>query len=198
MYLYTVNAFPYGAFKDTRRQRAGLRAGLAHRGADDSTRSTSPTSSRMSAPEGIAPSIQTAPLGFKPRVTGPDVVASYTEHVLRVAAHLVGIEARTGQPDHARARAGAPLLSRDHRRNDRLLHDPSVHRHRRRSGSRNWRTFRWIPSDRRLAPASWHRLRHRPSGRRLRGHPDVADRSWWTRAFRSSSCRKSRRCTCRR
>ncbi len=49
------------------------------------------------APEGVSPSIQSAPLGFKPRVTGPDVVASYTQHVLQVAAHLVGIEARTGR-----------------------------------------------------------------------------------------------------
>ena len=45
----------------------------------------------------VPPSIQTAPLGFKPNVTGPDVVASYTEHVLRVAAHLVQLEARTGR-----------------------------------------------------------------------------------------------------
>jgi len=45
---------------------------------------------------GISPSIQSAPLGFKPRVTGNDVVASYTQHVLRVAAHLVALEARTG------------------------------------------------------------------------------------------------------
>jgi hypothetical protein len=45
----------------------------------------------------LSPSIQSAPLGFKPRVTGPDVVSSYTEHVLRVVAHLVGIEARTGK-----------------------------------------------------------------------------------------------------
>jgi hypothetical protein len=49
------------------------------------------------APEGVSPSIQSAPLGFKPRVTGPDVVASYTGHVLQVAAHLVKIEARTGR-----------------------------------------------------------------------------------------------------
>jgi sugar phosphate isomerase/epimerase len=42
-------------------------------------------------------SIQSAPLGFKPRVTGADVVASYTQHVLRVAAHLVALEARTGR-----------------------------------------------------------------------------------------------------
>jgi hypothetical protein len=45
----------------------------------------------------VPPSIQTAPLGFKPNVTGPDVIASYTEHVLRVAAHLIQIEARTGR-----------------------------------------------------------------------------------------------------
>jgi hypothetical protein len=30
-------------------------------------------------------------------VTGPDVVSSFTQHVLRVAAHLVGLEARTGR-----------------------------------------------------------------------------------------------------
>jgi hypothetical protein len=47
--------------------------------------------------EGTAPSIQSPPLGFKPRVTGPDVVQSYTEHVLRVVAHLVVIEQRTGR-----------------------------------------------------------------------------------------------------
>jgi hypothetical protein len=45
----------------------------------------------------MSPSIQSAPLGFKPRVTGEDVVASYTDHVLRVAAHLIALEARTGR-----------------------------------------------------------------------------------------------------
>ena len=30
-------------------------------------------------------------------MTGPDVVDSYTEHVLRVAAHLVELEQRTGR-----------------------------------------------------------------------------------------------------
>ena len=37
-------------------------------------------------PPGIAPSIQSAPLGFKPRATGPDVIAAYTNNVLRVIA----------------------------------------------------------------------------------------------------------------
>jgi hypothetical protein len=96
MYLYTVNAFPYGAFKDTivkeqvyepdwrTEERLQYTINVADILADV-------------APPGLAPSIQSAPLGFKPRVTGPDVVASYTEHVLRVAAHMVRIEARTGK-----------------------------------------------------------------------------------------------------
>jgi len=45
----------------------------------------------------MAPSIQTAPLGFKANVTNSAVVASYTEHVLEVVAHLVDIEQRTGR-----------------------------------------------------------------------------------------------------
>jgi hypothetical protein len=47
-------------------------------------------------PKGIAPSIQSAPLGFKPRVTDSSVVKSYTDHVLRVVAHLMALEDRTG------------------------------------------------------------------------------------------------------
>jgi hypothetical protein len=49
------------------------------------------------SPEGVDPSIQTAPLGFKPNVTGSDVVAAYTQDVLAVAAHLVDLERRTGR-----------------------------------------------------------------------------------------------------
>ena len=47
---------------------------------------------------GMEPSIQTAPLGFKPNVTGPDVVASYAEHVLRVAAHSSTSSAGRARP----------------------------------------------------------------------------------------------------
>jgi hypothetical protein len=96
MYLYTVNAFPYGAFKGTRVKeqvyepdwRSEERTGYTINVADILADVT---------PADISPSIQSAPLGFKPRVTGKDVVASYTEHVLRVAAHLVALDARTGR-----------------------------------------------------------------------------------------------------
>lgn len=96
MYLYTVNAFPYGPFKGRRvkeqvyepdwrsDERAGYTMNVATILADV-------------APERVAPSIQTAPLGFKPRVTGADVVAAYTRQVLRVVAHLVELERRAGR-----------------------------------------------------------------------------------------------------
>jgi hypothetical protein len=96
LYLYTVNAFPYGAFKDTIVKEQVYEPDWR---TEERTQYTINVADIIAdvAPEGIAGSIQSAPLGFKPRVTGPDVVASYTEHVLRVVAHLVGLEARTGK-----------------------------------------------------------------------------------------------------
>jgi hypothetical protein len=96
LYLYTVNAFPYGAFKDTIVKEQVYEPDWR---SEERTQYTINIADILAdvAPPDLSPSIQTAPLGFKPRVTGPDVVASYTEHVLRVAAHLVGIAARTGK-----------------------------------------------------------------------------------------------------
>jgi len=48
-------------------------------------------------PEGVNPSIQTAPLGFKPKVTGEDVVDTYTTNVIRVVNHLLELEKKTGR-----------------------------------------------------------------------------------------------------
>jgi hypothetical protein len=96
LYLYTVNAFPYGAFKDTIVKEQVYEPDWR---TEERTQYTINVADILAdvAPAGLAPSIQSAPLGFKPRVTGPDVVSSYSEHVLRVVAHLVGIEARTGK-----------------------------------------------------------------------------------------------------
>ena len=94
MYLYTVNAFPYGAFKGTVVKEQVYEPDWR---SEERTRYTMNVADVLAdvCPASIAPSIQSAPLGFKPRVSGADVVASYTEHVLRVVAHLVGLEART-------------------------------------------------------------------------------------------------------
>jgi hypothetical protein len=96
LYLYTVNAFPYGAFKDTIVKEQVYEPDWR---SEERTQYTINVADILAdvAPGTLAPSIQSAPLGFKPRVTGPDVVDSYTEHVLRVVAHLVGIEQRTGK-----------------------------------------------------------------------------------------------------
>jgi hypothetical protein len=96
LYLYTVNAFPYGAFKDTIVKEQVYEPDWR---SEERTQYTINVADVLAdvEPDGIAGSIQSAPLGFKPRVTGPDVVAAYTEHVLRVVAHLVEIEARTGK-----------------------------------------------------------------------------------------------------
>ncbi len=96
MYLYTVNAFPYGAFKGTKVKEQVYEPDWR---SEERTRYTMNVADVLAdvTPEDVSPSIQSAPLGFKPRVTGGDVVTSYTEHVLRTVAHLVEIDARTGR-----------------------------------------------------------------------------------------------------
>lgn len=96
MYLCTANAFPYGPFKGQRvkeqvyepdwrsDERAQYSINVAEILADV-------------APPGSAPSIQSPPLGFKPRVTGDDVVEAYTRQVLRVVSHLIKLERRSGR-----------------------------------------------------------------------------------------------------
>jgi sugar phosphate isomerase/epimerase len=96
LYLYTVNAFPYGPFKGRIVKEDVYEPDWR---SEERTAYTIDVADVLAdvAPEGSSPSIQTAPLGFKPRVSGPDVVSSYTEHVLRVVAHLVELENETGR-----------------------------------------------------------------------------------------------------
>jgi hypothetical protein len=96
LYVYTVNAFPYGAFKGTIVKEQVYEPDWRTEARTQYTLNVADILADITRAE-ISPSIQTAPLGFKPNVTGPDVIASYTEHVLRVAAHLVQLEARTGR-----------------------------------------------------------------------------------------------------
>jgi hypothetical protein len=95
MYIYTANAFVYGHFKGELVKEQVYEPDW--RG-EERTQYTINVANILAdvCPEGVAPSIQTSPLGFKPRVTGGDVVASYTDHVLRVVAHLVALESKTG------------------------------------------------------------------------------------------------------
>jgi hypothetical protein len=95
MYIYTANAFVYGHFKGAKVKEQVYEPDW--RG-EERTQYTINVADVLAdvCPRGIAPSIQSAPLGFKPRVTGCDVVAAYTDHVLGVVAHLIALEAKTG------------------------------------------------------------------------------------------------------
>jgi sugar phosphate isomerase/epimerase len=95
MYLYTVNAFVYGHFKGELVKEQVYEPDWR---SEERTQYTMNVASIVAdiAPKDVMPSIQTSPLGFKPRVTGPDVVDSYTNNVLRVAKHLVDLEQKTG------------------------------------------------------------------------------------------------------
>jgi hypothetical protein len=96
MYLYTVNAFPYGPFKGRIVKEQVYEPDWR---TDERTQYTINVAEVLAdvAPEGSAPSIQSPPLGFKPRVTGPDVIDAFTEHILRVAAHLIELKERTNR-----------------------------------------------------------------------------------------------------
>jgi len=96
MYVYTANAFVYGHFKNELVKEQVYEPDWR---SEERTRYTINVADILAdiCPKGTAPSIQTAPLGFKARATGPDVVASYTNNVLRVVAHLIELEAKTGR-----------------------------------------------------------------------------------------------------
>ncbi|MDH3250335.1 MAG: metabolite traffic protein EboE [Acidimicrobiia bacterium] len=96
MYLYTVNAFPYGPFKNTVVMEDVYEPDWRTDARAEYTMAVADILAEVGG-EGVNPSIQTAPLGFKPRVTGPDVVDAYTSQVTRVVAHLVDLQARTGR-----------------------------------------------------------------------------------------------------
>jgi hypothetical protein len=96
MYVYTVNAFPHGPFKgrvvmeDVYEPDWSTEERVAY------TCQVADVLSEVT-PASVSPSIQTAPLAFRPKVTSRADVEAMTENVLRVVAHLVALEARTGR-----------------------------------------------------------------------------------------------------
>jgi hypothetical protein len=96
LYLYTANAFVYGVFKKQVIKEDVYEPDWRTPERREYTKQVADLLADL-APEGINPSIQSAPLGFKPRVTGDDVVEAYTANVIDVVAHLVGLEKKTGK-----------------------------------------------------------------------------------------------------
>jgi hypothetical protein len=96
MYLYTVNAFPYGPFKNQVIKEEVYEPDWR---SEARTRYTMQVADILAevAPAFVDPSIQSPPLGFKPKVTSPAVVEAFAANVRRIAAHLHRIRERTGR-----------------------------------------------------------------------------------------------------
>ena len=96
LYLYTVNAFPYGPFKNTIVKEQVYEPDWRSPQRLSYTQSVAEILAEV-APASVDPSIQSPPLGFKPRVTGPEVVDSYAANVRHMAAYLHRLRERTGR-----------------------------------------------------------------------------------------------------
>jgi len=96
LYLYTANAFVYGVFKKQVIKEDVYEPDWQTSERREYTKQVANLLAEL-APEGISPSIQSAPLGFKPKVTGEHVVEEYTNNVIDVVAHLVELKKKTGK-----------------------------------------------------------------------------------------------------
>ena len=96
LYVYTINAFPYGPFKGREVMEDVYEPDWT---TEARTRYTMDVADVLVdiTEVGVEPSIQSAPLAFRPKVSGPDYVAAFTRNLLRVVAHLVDLERRTGR-----------------------------------------------------------------------------------------------------
>lgn len=96
LYVYTVNAFPYGPFKGRRVMEQVYEPDWSTVDRVRYTTAIADVLTEVTDPS-VEPSIQTAPLAFRPNVTGRDYVAGFTRNLLQVVAHLAALERRTGR-----------------------------------------------------------------------------------------------------
>jgi hypothetical protein len=96
LYVYTVNAFPYGPFKGELVMERVYEPDWTTDERVNYTNSVADILAEIS-PAGVNPSIQTAPLAFKPNVAGESYIKTFTSNVFRVVAHLHDLEALTGR-----------------------------------------------------------------------------------------------------
>lgn len=96
LYVYTVNAFPYGPFKGGEVMERVYEPDWTTQARVDYTNSIADILAEIS-PADVNPSIQTAPLAFKPNVAGEEYINRFTHNVFQVVKHLRELEERTGR-----------------------------------------------------------------------------------------------------
>lgn len=96
LYLYTVNAFPYGPFKNTIVKEQVFEPDWRGQPRALYTENVAEILAEVASPH-VNPSIQSPPLGFKARVTGNDVVEAYAANIRQLAVFLHRLRERTGR-----------------------------------------------------------------------------------------------------
>ena len=96
MYLYTVNAFPYGPFKNQIVKEQVYEPDWSSEQRLKYTMNVATIVAEV-APDYVNPSIQTPPLGFKPNVTSEAVIEAYAENIRKLATHVNNIRKYKGR-----------------------------------------------------------------------------------------------------
>ncbi len=93
-YVFTINGFPYGAFHGQRVKEGAYRPDWSQEPRLAYTNRLADLLARL-LPEGMTGSVSTVPGTFKP--WAEDAVDTIADNLARHVAHLVALEARTGQ-----------------------------------------------------------------------------------------------------
>lgn len=96
LYVFTINAFPYGPFKGQRVMERVYEPDWTTNQRVEYTKSIADILVDITDAD-TSPSIQTAPLAFAPNVSDDNYIARFTTSVFEVLAHLYHLEARTGR-----------------------------------------------------------------------------------------------------
>ena len=96
LYVFTINAFPYGPFKGQRVMERVYEPDWTTNQRVEYTKSIADILVEITDAD-TSPSIQTAPLAFAPNVSDESYIARFTTSVFEVISHLYHLEARTGR-----------------------------------------------------------------------------------------------------
>ncbi len=96
LYVYTVNAFPYGPFKGQIVKAEVYEPDWTTEARTQYTMNVANILAEVTGSD-VEPTIQTAPLAFRPKVTSEEYVAAFDENIYRVIAHLMTLEKSTGR-----------------------------------------------------------------------------------------------------
>lgn len=96
LYIFTVNAFPYGPFKGEIVKERVYEPDWTTEARTKYTMHIADILAEVTN-HPVEPTIQTAPLAYRPKANTPEFLANFNENIYRVIAHLMNLEKRTGR-----------------------------------------------------------------------------------------------------